>query len=142
MKLFQKEKEKIAKIGKKFNLKLIIIYGSYAKGIYKKRSDLDIAILGKKSIDFKTELKIYSDLANLFGDSENRELDLVNLEKKDPLFLYQIAKNSQLLYGNLTVYSEFKAFAFRNYFDSNDIFQLERKLVLKYQDYLNKIYVR
>jgi len=142
MELTKEQKIKIEKIGKKFDLKLMVLYGSYAKGTPRKESDLDIAILGKGSIDFETEMKIYSDLADIFGDNENKELDLVNLEKKDPLFLYQIAKNSRLLYGDLTDYNEFRAFAFKNYFDSNDIFQLEKKLVLKYQDYLNKTYVR
>ncbi len=50
--------------------------------------------------------------------------------------------NSQLLYGDLTEYNEFRALAFKKYLDSEDLFRLEEKLVFKYQDYLDKTYAR
>ena len=141
MKLTKKEKRIIEKIGAKFDLKFMLLYGSYAKKTAQKGSDLDIAVSGKKPIDFETQLELYSALAEVFGDLK-RELDLVVLEKKDPLFLYQIAKSSQLLYGDLTEYNEFRAMAFKNYMDSKDLFRLEEKLVLKYQEHLEKTYAR
>ena len=139
MKLTKKEKQRIEEIGQKFDLKLMILYGSYARESAQKGSDLDIAVLGKKPIDFETQSELYSALAEVLGELK-RELDLVILEKKDPLFLYQIAKNSQLLYGDLTEYNEFRAFAFKNYLDSKDLFRLEKKLVFRYQEYLDRIH--
>ncbi len=44
-----------------------------------------------------------------------------------------------LLYGDLTEYNEFRAMAFKNYMDSKDLFRLEEKLVLKYQEHLEKL---
>jgi predicted nucleotidyltransferase len=139
MDLTDKQKYNIEEIGKKFNLKLLLIYGSYARGTNGKMSDLDVAYMPNKKADFETQLEIYSELAGVFGDIE-RELDAVCLQEKDSLFIYQVSKNSQLIYGNLTDYNEFRAFAFRNYMDSKDLRELEEKLVFKYQDYLNKTY--
>ncbi|OHA71069.1 MAG: hypothetical protein A3E07_02865, partial [Candidatus Wildermuthbacteria bacterium RIFCSPHIGHO2_12_FULL_45_9] len=128
-------------IGERFHLKLILLYGSYAKGTQTSMSDLDVAVLGAKSIDFDVQLDVYGAVAQVFGDIK-RELDLVVLEKKDPLFLYQVARNSQLLYGNPTDYHEFRAYAFRNYMDSKDLRILEEKLMKRYQQHLNFAYGR
>jgi len=140
MKLTKLEKQEIKKIGKKYNLKLIILHGSYATGKAKIDSDLDIAIIGKKLIDFKKLAKIYSALSKVLGDNTKRELDIKTLNRADPLFCYHIAKYSKLLYGSLLDYNEFRAYAFRSYYDSKDLFKLEGLLVSKFQNYLNKKY--
>jgi len=142
MKLTEVEKQKIKHIGKKYNLKLIIFHGSYATGRIKRDSDLDIGILGKKPLDYETVGKIYLDLEEIFGNNDSRELDVKSLHKIDPLFRYHVAKDSQLIYGNTIDYNEFRAYAFRLYCDSRDLFKLERLLVSKYQDHLNKKYLK
>jgi predicted nucleotidyltransferase len=137
--LTDRQKQKIEKIGKDFNLKLLLIYGSYAKGNQRKDSDLDIAFLGNTRIDFDTYFKLHASLADVFGDVD-RALDVVDMRNKDPLFLHQIAKSPRLLYGRTIDYNEFRAFAFRNYMDSKDIRELEKTLVFRYQNYLDTLY--
>ena len=66
MNLTKEQKQKIEETGRKFNLKLILLYGSFARGRNKFGSDLDIAVLGKKPIEFKELLKIHSDLTFSF----------------------------------------------------------------------------
>lgn len=139
MQITNEQKQKIEKIGEDFNLKLLLLYGSCAKDAQRKGSDLDIAFLSNISVDFDTYFKLYSSLEGIFGDKD-RDLDIVDIRKKDPLFLYQIAKNSQLLHGNRIDYSEFLAFAFRNYTDSKDLRDLEKTLVVRYQKHLNALY--
>ena len=139
--LTEVQKQKIKHIGKKYNLKLIIIHGSYATGKIKPDSDLDIGILGKKPLDYKTFGNIYLDLEEVFDNNESRELDIKSLHKIDPLFRYYVAKDSQLIYGDTYDYNEFRAYAFRLYFDSKDLLKLERLLVFKYQNHLNKKYL-
>jgi len=140
MKLTKEQKQKIKKIGEKYQLKLILLHGSYAKNTAHKGSDLDIAVLGKKPIDFQILLELHGDLASVFGDNKERELDLKSLHQVDPLFCYQVAKDSQLIYGRLFDYNEFRAYAFRVYYDAKDLFKLEGHLVNKYQHYLNQKY--
>ncbi len=141
MELSEEQRQKLKGIGEKFDLKLLVLYGSRAKGIERKGSDMDIAVLARKPIDFKTFLNLYSALSQVLAPLEG-ELDLVELRGKDPLFLYQIFTNCHLLYGDPVTYNEFQAFAFKNYFDSGDIFRLERILVHRYQEYLNKTYAQ
>ncbi len=140
MRLTREQQQKIEKVGRKYSLKFILLHGSYATNKMKVDSDLDIALLGEKSIEFEEWVAIYSDLADIFGDNSQRELDIKSLHKADPLFCYQVAKDSQLLYGDLTDFNEFKAYAFSNYFDSKDLFQLEKILTQKFQNYLNQKY--
>jgi len=140
MRITNQQKKQIQKVGKKYNLKLVLLHGSYATGEACKESDLDIAVLGKKPIDFGKLLEIHGELAKIFGDNRQRELDLKSLHKADPLFCYQVAKNSQLLYGSSFDYDEFRAYAFKAYYDAKDLFNLEHKLIKKYQDYLNRKY--
>jgi len=140
MQLTQEQQQKIEEVGKKYSLKFILLHGSFATDKVKTGSDLDIALLGEKFIEFEELLAIYSDLADIFGDNPQRELDIKSLHKADPLFCYQVAKDSKLLYGDLTDFNEFKAYAFSNYFDSKDLFHLEKILIQKFQNYLNRKY--
>jgi predicted nucleotidyltransferase len=140
MQLTQEQQQKIEEVGRKYCLKFILLHGSYATNKIRRGSDLDIALLGEKLIEFEELLAIYSDLAEIFGDNPQRELDIKSLHKADPLFCYQVAKDSQLLYGDLTDFNEFKAYAFSNYFDSKDLFHLENILIQKFQNYLNQKY--
>ena len=140
MYLTQEQQQKIEEVGRKYSLKFILLHGSYATDKMKTGSDLDIALLGEKPIGFEELLAIHSDLAELFGDNPQRELDVKSLHKADPLFCYQVVKDSQLLYGDLTDFNEFKAYAFSNYFDSKDLFHLEKILVQKFQNHLRQKY--
>ncbi|OGP73983.1 MAG: hypothetical protein A2V86_08015 [Deltaproteobacteria bacterium RBG_16_49_23] len=142
MQLTEDQQQKIEEVGRKRRLKFILLHGSYATNKMKPDSDLDIALLGEKPIELEELLDIYSDLAEIFGDNPRRELDIKSLHKADPLFCYQVAKDSQLLYGDLTDFNEFRAHAFSNYFDSKDLFHLEKILIQKFQNYLNQKYAR
>ena len=134
------QKNDLARIGKKYSLKLILLHGSYATQTEHVGSDLDIAVLAQKSFKSKEFLDLHSDIAAILGDSADRELDLKLLNKTDPLFLYHVANHSVLLHGNQSDYTDFKAHAFAIYMDSKDIRRLERLLIDKYQTHLNQTY--
>jgi predicted nucleotidyltransferase len=140
MQLGEEQQQKIEEVGRKYRLKFILLHGSYATNKIRQGSDLDIALLGEKPIEFEELLAIYSDLAEIFGDDPQRELDIKSLHQADPFFCYQVARDSQLLYGDITDFNEFRAYAFSNYFDSKDLFHLEKVLIQKFQNYLNQKY--
>jgi len=128
MEIAVEQHNQLADLGKKYHLKLILLHGSYATGRQHAGSDLDIALLGYVKFSFNKELDIYADVAKIFGDSKARELDVKSLHGTDPLFLYEVARDSQLLYGNLTDYDEFRSRAFLSYMDSRDLRELEQLL--------------
>ena len=125
------QKDQLRKISETYNLRFIILHGSYAKRTSRPGSDLDVAILGKRYIDGRSYLKIFGELENVFGNNEERELDMKTLHHVDPLFRYQVTRDSVLLCGNPAEYEEFKAYAFRDYMDSKDLRDLEEVLLRK-----------
>ena len=134
------QKRRFKEIGEKYGLKLLLLHGSYATGKERKDSDMDVAVLGKERLDYKALSKIYSDLESVLIDDLDKELDFKRLHGTDPYFIYKVAKDSQLLFGKQTDYDEFRAYALKVYLDSRDLRELEKKMVAKYQNYLNLNY--
>ncbi|MCG2691168.1 nucleotidyltransferase domain-containing protein, partial [Candidatus Parcubacteria bacterium] len=104
MKLSSAQKNEIKKIAKKFNLNLIIIFGSFVGGKTREDSDIDIAISSSEKISFKDELSIIRKLTEIF----KRDADLIVINKANPLLLQQIDKNGIMIYGKRTDYINFK----------------------------------
>ena len=129
-------------IGRAYEVKLILLHGSYAANTQRVGSDFDIAVLERKPMDHKVFLEFSADMAKVFGNGPERELDIKTLRHADPLFLYHVAKKCRLLYGDLHTFSDFRAHAFVLYMDSKDLRNLEGILVAKYQKTLNQKYAR
>jgi len=138
----EQQKQALAEIAKAYDLKLIILHGSYATGKEHEGSDLDIAVLERTPLEFRKFLELYAKMGEVLGNTFERELDLKSLHHADPLFLHHVAKDSILLYGNSTDYNDFQAHAFVRYMDSKDLRDLENVLVHKYQAHLNQTYAR
>lgn len=140
MKINLEMREKLNKIGKKYGLKFAILHGSYVRGEEKPGSDLDVAVLGKKFISFEKQLEIFGDLAKVFGDSRKRELDVKTLHGADPLFLFEVVKDGQLVFGDSSAYDDFVLYAYKNFHDSMDLFCLRDAIIEKRMLDLKKSY--
>lgn len=138
MNLNEEQRQKIKNVGERLRLKLLLLHGSYGAGRAKPESDLDIAFLSKGTPDGKIFSELFHALGEIFGNDQNRELDIASLHRADPLFRYEVAKNSRLLYGDVRDFDDFKRHAFVQYQDSRDLRKLERFLIDKYQTQLNK----
>lgn len=128
------DKTKIDKIAEKYRLKLAILFGSQATGKAHKGSDTDVAVLGEKKLSFEDIINLNNELAEAF---QTREIDVKSLHNSDPLFRYQVMRNGKLLYGKNYDYHSFKAYAFRDFVDSRDIFDLKEIMVRKRVESLN-----
>lgn len=125
---FKSKKLKIAKLAKKHHLCYVVLYGSYAKGQARPNSDIDIAILGKKFIEFQELINLINEFVDIF---ETDEVDIKSLHHTDALFRYQVTRDGILLYGDQHEYNHFKAYTFRDYMDSEDLFRLRDLLTQK-----------
>jgi predicted nucleotidyltransferase len=84
--------EKIIKELKRMGIKKIILFGSRARGDYKKNSDIDIAISGNFNYREKRELKELVDfLAGIYS------VDLIFLDNVEEDFKRQILKEGKIL---------------------------------------------
>ena len=122
--IINSQKSEIKKIAKKFNLKLVFIFGSFAAGKNREDSDLDIAVLGLKKISFEEQI----DLNNEFSVIFNKNVDLSILNSANPLLLFQASKNAILIYGSYEEFMKFKLYAFNVYNDYAPYFEMEKVL--------------
>lgn len=119
------DKKGLREVCKKFNLKLVILFGSYAsrKGV-KQKSDIDICILCKDVghiID--NDLRILQALSRVFGSNR---IDLTYLNYADPLLLLEVVKNGVLLFQDKKGrFAEFKITALKKHFDAQKFYRLE-----------------
>jgi len=117
---------KLNDIINKYNLKLLLIFGSYNTGRFTKQSDIDLAYLSGRILEFNEEMELMRDIIIYFGRDG---IDLVNLRKADPLLSYQIACNSKVLYEEDNSYMLFKMKASAMYADTKHLRELRRNFL-------------
>lgn len=135
-----KEKlDQIKKVGQKYDLDFIVMFGSQAKGqIITKETDLDIAVYKTGDIKPADFLGLYLALHEIL---KGQNLDLKILNEADPLLRFQIMKNAVPLYiKNPTFYHEFFSFAYKDFQESQPLFQLTQLMQEKRQKYLEEKY--
>lgn len=118
----------LSKAASALGLRLVVLYGSYAKRRADTESDLDIAVLGCPAEKY---LECYKFLSDIF---EQYDLDMVRLEDADALFRHEVMHEGVLLYGSPDPFFEYRAFAYRDFVDSADLFALEEVLFRKKMD--------
>lgn len=71
-------------------VKVVGVYGSYAKGLARADSDIDICIASDRSIDIEIKVALSTELSLLLG----KEIDLVDLNSIHGVILKETLKNS------------------------------------------------
>ena len=91
--------------------------------------------------DFFSDYKLYLDLLGNLSEIlqiGTNQLDLTDLAKANILLRYETTSRGKLLYGDEDEYTEFKAFAFRDYIDAKPLFELEDILIKKRQELIKQ----
>lgn len=135
MKISSQQKNKISQITQKYNLEMILLFGSQVNGQTNFDSDFDIAYLPKKKLGGKQKINLNCDFIDVF---HNDKIDMVNVQGANPLLKYEISQNSQLLFGDEIDYLNFKGRAYRQYIDAQPLFELQHILVKKRHELLRK----
>ncbi|NOY52618.1 MAG: nucleotidyltransferase domain-containing protein [Deltaproteobacteria bacterium] len=117
------------RIGEKYDLKLILLFGSQVTGRVHEMSDIDIAVRTRsgKGVKFADLLDLTADLTGLF----EKDVDLSVLDHADPLFLYNVVEGARLLCGEEKDFDALRLKAFKKYQDFRPILELERQFLLK-----------
>ena len=121
---FDIDKERLAAAARKLGLRLVVLYGSRATRSPEPtpESDADIAVLGCPAEKF---WDCYMALSETLGKFS---LDMVRIEDADALFRHEIMRAGVLLYGDPDLFYEYRAYAYRDFVDSADLFALEEAL--------------
>jgi len=116
--------KKIKNIAEKYDLNLVLLFGSQAEGNTHNNSDTDVAFLAPKITDIYEQAKITTDLMNAFGTTN---IDTVNLRDASPLLMKLIALKSIVLYEKRqSLFNEFFLYALRMFDESAVLFDLRR----------------
>lgn len=127
MELTKQQKNALSRVAKKYQLQLVLLFGSLATGKARKESDADIAVLakGEKIINsFSAFLKLIEELSGIF----KREADLSLLNTANPLLLHKVNQQARLLFGSRKDFMKFRLHAFHRYNDYLPYFEMEAKV--------------
>ena len=84
--------KEIIELAKKFNLNKVILFGSRARGDYKSKSDIDLAVTGGDCIRFSLDVQemtstlLFLDIVNLDGVVQKELLESI---EKEGVCLYE-----------------------------------------------------
>jgi len=122
---FESKKEVVAEIAKKYDLKLIALFGSQATGRTHEKSDIDIAVLGSGEVD-RTAVAV--ELDEVFGRDDT---EVVVLNDASPTMMYVVARDGTVLYeDSVGQFVSWKLFAMREWRDTAWLRALrDRKLI-------------
>lgn len=117
------DEERLKQLCQKYNILLVILHGSHAKGNARGQSDVDIGILSRKKYDSSEQLNILNDFGEVFGD----RFDPVFLNGAEPLISYQVAIHGKSLYEEKKgIIERFRIQAIARYMDSKKFRILEK----------------
>lgn len=117
----------IEAIAHKYRTRLILQFGSTVSGKTHPRSDVDIAVvLESANLSMHDHAELLHDLQALFAD---RDVDLVILNRADPLLLKQVADRFVRLHGWEQELQRFRLLAFKRYQDHRRYLEMERRYV-------------
>lgn len=116
------ELKELKKLGKKYDLRVLVLFGSRAKGTHKKDSDYDIAFYPKKNFTTKDEINLFNEILGIINSDK---VDLINLEKPKNYLLvkniffegYCLFEHNDGLFNKMRGDSWFMYNDFKKYYD-------------------------
>lgn len=117
-------------VAKVHTLKMLVLFGSRARGDDHTKSDWDFAILYDDDQNLEqgySQLKIYTTLANIFQISSEK-IDVVNLKNCSPLIAFHIAKDGKAIYEQTAgEFIKFQMKAWKIYADTQKFRNLQEE---------------
>jgi len=125
----QKIEKKIIELAEKYGLSLVVLFGSQATGKTHRDSDIDIAYISQKKLDFDAKSSLNSDLTGVFG---NDRVDIVDIKTANPLLLRAIVRDAVVLYEkSKNIFDNIYVYAFKLYEEPKPLFELRKYLLDK-----------
>lgn len=86
---------KLKDIADKYQLDLIVMFGSRLTGKFHSESDVDIAVYGKQIISETEKIQLIYELCNVFHTDN---IDLIDLRTASPFLKKEVLKNYKILF--------------------------------------------
>lgn len=108
--------EQLKPLAKAFGLRLIVLFGSTARGATNRESDIDLGVLSEKPLSLMQRQRLWSALSTLFP----ADVDLTVLNHADPLVSYKVASEGIILFEAVPLaWETWKSYAVRRYWDTH-----------------------
>lgn len=115
-------------LAEKYQLSLIVLFGSQVTGKTHPESDFDIAYYADRKVDFNDKIRINTRLTEIL---ENINVQLVDAKTASPLLLKKIVGQAIVLYESCPhLFDELYIYAQRIYEEAKPLFELR-------EDYVN-----
>ena len=115
----------IQAIAEKYDLNLVVLFGSQATGKTHSKSDVDVAVLSKCPVDITKLMVAFSAVF------KREDVEVVNLATASPTTMYVMVRDGQLLYERESgAFLKWKLYAIWVWRDTGWLRQLrDRKLI-------------
>lgn len=97
--------------------KLIILFGSQARGTASRRSDTDVAVLADRPLTLEEKNEFREEIAKKLSVSDEN-VDLIDLYDAPPLLAHQVGETGTLLEGTQFEFNRFRIRAWKQYLDT------------------------
>lgn len=125
--------KELKEIAKRFDLSLVIAFGSQVTGKFKLDGDLDIAVLfdsSRRQITTELGSALLEALARIFPAYR---LDLVILNFADPLLKFRVSQEGMVLYQKGEhLFQRFRLSSIKQHIDSAKFYKMEREFLKRY----------
>ena len=108
---------------KKYDLKLLLLFGSQARGDARKDSDTDIAFMSGRNLDFNQKAELMMDLLPVVKAKETK-IDVIDTKTAHPLLLYLIMQDAKVLYTeDMMFFYNLQSAAFKKYIEVKPVYE-------------------
>lgn len=131
MKTIHIDKEKLRGIITKYNIALLVYFGSYARreDFNPVTSDIDISYISDDTLSSDNVYDLLTDLIILHRKSE---IDLVNLKTAGGLLKYEIANDGVVLYEKEAGYfTNLQPYLYKSYYETKKFRQIKNEIFQK-----------
>lgn len=124
-------KQRLKKVSEKFNIDLIVLFGSTLNNSKRKDSDIDLGIklnlTNNKKLKFNLEFALISALIKIFKEAN---LDIVILNDADALLLFEVAQDGLPIYEKrIGEFLDFQLYAMKRYNETKKFRKLEEEYI-------------
>ena len=117
--------ENIAALAAKYGLKLVLLFGSQARGETHEESDVDVAVLGERLLTEGEMITINYECTLIF---RTNDVDTTNLSCASPLLQRRIIDEAEVLYDKTGhEYSAFESAAIQRYAEAGPLYAITRE---------------
>jgi len=108
-------KDLLDKLVNKYQITLIVLFGSYAENKVREDSDIDIGIYLANKIGVKEETNLIEDMVHAF---KRDNIDLVILNTASPVLRFEVVRNGKLLFERTQGdFLQFKLLSMKRYWE-------------------------